>query len=460
VRNSAGEIIGASKIARDISERKRAELLVQEAETQRAADSDAHAKLTDWTSQLWHSRHLHEGLDAMLDVVIDLLGADRGNIQLLDPPNNVPRIVAQRGFQPEFLEFFQEVSWQDASACGRASRANQRVVIEDIEADALYEPIRAVARAAGYRAVVSTPLIAGEGTLLGVVSIHFRSVHRPSEAELRRLDLFTRQASDFIQRSKIEQALKKSEEALREADCRKDEFLALIAHELRNPLAPVRYALATMKNAQRTLDQQKRAEEVIERQVAQMSRLLDDLLDVSRITRGAVELKKSRTELTVALGSAIEAARPMLDTKHHMLSLDLPKYPVRLDADPVRLTQIFSNLIINAAKYTDRGGHIQVRAAQEGHEVVVAVRDNGIGISAEMMPKLFTFFTQAHPALERTEGGLGVGLALVRALVTLHGGHIEANSEGVNKGSEFIVRFPIDALAPTASAVHEEPLLP
>jgi len=216
-------------------------------------------------------------------------------------------------------------------------------------------------------------------------------------------------ARDISERKRAEQALRESEQALREADRRKDEFLALLAHELRNPLAPIRYALATSRKAGRTLEQQKRAEEVIERQVAHMSRLLDDLLDVSRVTHGTLQLKKSRTELTLVLGAAIEAARPILDSKHHTLSLDLPKQTVRLEADPVRLAQVFSNLLINAAKYTDAGGSIELRATCEASGVVVAVRDNGMGISADMMPRLFTLFSQAHTALVRSEGGLGVG---------------------------------------------------
>jgi PAS domain S-box-containing protein len=236
---------------------------------------------------------------------------------------------------------------------------------------------------------------------------------------------------------------KRAEQALREADRRKDEFLALLAHELRNPLAPIRYALATSRKAGRTLEQQKRAEEVIERQVAHMSRLLDDLLDVSRITHGTLELKKSRTELTLVLGAAIEAARPILDSKNHTLSLDLPKQTVRLEADPVRLAQVFSNLLINAAKYTDAGGSIELRATREGSGVVVAVRDNGMGISADMMSRLFTLFSQAHTELGRSEGGLGVGLALARGLVALHGGRVEARSDGPGRGSEFIVRLPV-----------------
>jgi signal transduction histidine kinase/ActR/RegA family two-component response regulator len=235
----------------------------------------------------------------------------------------------------------------------------------------------------------------------------------------------------------------RAEAALREADRRKDEFLALLAHELRNPLAPIRYALAGSKKSGITPEQRRSAEEIIDRQITHMSRLLDDLLDISRIARGTLELKKTLTELTQAVETAIETARPILDAKHHNLSIDLPPIAVRLEADSVRLAQIFSNLLINAAKYTDPGGHIQLRAAQEGHEVVVKIRDNGIGISAEMMPRLFTLFSQSNAALGRSEGGLGIGLSLVRGVVILHGGSVEAQSDGPGAGSEFIVRLPL-----------------
>jgi len=244
--------------------------------------------------------------------------------------------------------------------------------------------------------------------------------------------------------------------ALRDADRRKNEFLALLAHELRNPLAPIRYALATNRKAERTPEQRRRAEEIIDRQVTHMSRLLDDLLDVSRITRGTLELKKSATELTLVLGAAIETARPLLDAKRHTLSLDLPTDAVRLEADTVRLEQVFSNLLINAAKYTDPQGHIELRAALEGRQIVVSVSDNGIGISPEMMPRLFTIFTQAHAALERAEGGLGVGLSLVRGLVALHGGTVEARSDGPGRGSEFIVRLPLGLQTRDAAAGLDE----
>src|SRR6185312_14605582 len=190
-----------------------------------------------------------------------------------------------------------------------------------------------------------------------------------------------------------EQQLRRSEEALREADHRKDEFLALLAHELRNPLAPIRYALAANRKGQRTPQQRRWADEIMERQVMQMSRLLDDLLDISRITRGTLVLKKTAVELTSVLGTAIETARPLLDSKHHSLTLDFPREAVRLEADAVRLAQVFSNLLINAAKYTDPHGKIHLEARQQGGDIVLSVRDDGIGISPQMMPRLFTMFT-------------------------------------------------------------------
>jgi PAS domain S-box-containing protein len=263
-------------------------------------------------------------------------------------------------------------------------------------------------------------------------------------------------ARDISERKLTEHRLQQSEEALRLADRRKDEFLALLAHELRNPLAPIRYALAANRKPGRTLEQCRQAEAIIERQVNHMSRLLDDLLDISRITRGRLELKKTLAELTSIIGAAIETARPLLDEKHHTLVLDLPTQPVQLEADVLRMGQVFSNLLINAAKYTDPGGDIQLRAVLQGAEVVVSVRDNGIGIPADMLPWVFNMFFQSHTAIGRTEGGLGVGLSLVRGLVMLHGGSVEARSPGPGQGSEFITRLPaVSATRETVDAGTE-----
>jgi PAS domain S-box-containing protein len=452
VRDAHGTIVGASKVARDISERKRAERALREQERLLQAETAALAKLNELSTRLWRAKSLSEGLGEMLRAIIELVSADKGNIQLLDPACGMLRIEAQSGFDQDFLERYREVSSADDSACARALRLGERVIVEDVEADARCEQMRTVARAANFRAVISIPLFGADGHALGIASTHFRCPHRPGEQQLRRLDLYLRQASDFIQRCRMEDALRSNARAMQEADRRKDEFLALLAHELRNPLAPIRYALATGKKSGRSPEQARRADEIIDRQVSHMSRLLDDLLDVSRITRGTLELKKCRTELTAVIATAIESARPILDKKKHTLSVELPNEPIRLDADPVRLAQVFSNLLINAAKYTDPGGQIVLTAARDRDEIAVRVRDNGIGMSPQMLPRLFTMFSQAEAALTRSEGGLGIGLALAHGLIELHEGVISAHSAGSGQGSEFVVRLPLTAVVDGSEA--------
>jgi CheY-like chemotaxis protein len=240
-----------------------------------------------------------------------------------------------------------------------------------------------------------------------------------------------------------------------EAERRKDEHIALLAHELRNLLAPIRYALAVMEKKDNTAAQQSYALGVMRRQSTHMSRLLEDLLDVSRFVHGELELRNSVTDLTTVLGTSIEAARPLLDGKQHTLSVDLPQEAVRVWADPVRLNQVFTNLLINAAKYTDAGGRIALRAAREPDGVVVSVRDNGIGISTEMMPQIFRLFARDKGARVRSEGGLGIGLALAHGLVSLHGGTIEVRSEGPGCGSEFVVRIPVGMAAEDHAATPD-----
>ncbi|MGB6488085.1 MAG: PAS domain S-box protein [Steroidobacteraceae bacterium] len=262
-------------------------------------------------------------------------------------------------------------------------------------------------------------------------------------------DISERKASEQAQQRTIGE-LRRAEEALREADRRKDEFLAVLAHELRNPLAPIRYAVAMARKGGRPDSERLQAQAIIERQVEHMGRLLDDLLDVSRITRGTLILRRSTVGLAAVVAAAQESARPLIEARGHTLLVQLPAETPRLVADPVRLAQVLANLLINAAKYTDRGGRIELEARRKGGELIIAVRDNGIGISAEMMPRVFNLFAQASPALERSEGGLGIGLALVRGLLELHGGSVSAHSGGVGRGSEFLVRLPIGNPGDTA----------
>jgi signal transduction histidine kinase len=228
----------------------------------------------------------------------------------------------------------------------------------------------------------------------------------------------------------------------RDADRRKDEFLATLAHELRNPLAPIRQA-ALISKAPTATDAQKRwSHDVIDRQVQHMSLLLDDLLDISRVTRGTLALRMQSTELASVIDTAVETARPTIDSKRHVLTVDIPPEPIRFTADPLRVAQVLSNLLTNAAKYTDPEGQIRLTARCEASDVVIRVADSGIGISAATLPRVFNMFSQVHSTTDRSEGGLGIGLALAQGLIELHGGTIEASSAGLGCGSEFTVRMP------------------
>jgi PAS domain S-box-containing protein len=253
---------------------------------------------------------------------------------------------------------------------------------------------------------------------------------------------------------------KRQEEALREADRRKDEFLATLSHELRNPLAPMRHALQIIRQSP---DRAARAEAraVVERQFEQLVRLVDDLLDVSRITRGKLELRRGPVPLAEAVAEAVETARPLIDQMGHRLTVTLPGRPVVVDADLTRLAQVFANLLTNSAKYSDRGGHIQLSAVVEGGAVAVSVKDDGMGIAADYLPRLFRMFAQAEGSQGRAQGGLGIGLTLVKRLAEMHGGSVEARSDGPGKGAEFVVRLPVvEAAAAPAADVKAEPAAP
>jgi PAS domain S-box-containing protein len=234
---------------------------------------------------------------------------------------------------------------------------------------------------------------------------------------------------------------KQWERELVEADRRKDEFLATLAHELRNPLAPIRQAASIARNDKATEAQKRWSNNVIERQVQHMSLLLDDLLDVSRITHGTLQLRKQHTDLQSIVGAAIETARPLIDERHHRLDVAVPE-DLQVNGDSLRLAQVISNLLTNAAKYTNPGGAIRISALRQGDELVLCVEDNGIGIEAQDLPKVFGMFTQLRGAQENAAGGLGIGLALAKGIVELHGGRIEAASGGPGKGSRFTLRLP------------------
>ncbi|MGE3775537.1 MAG: ATP-binding protein, partial [Pirellulaceae bacterium] len=238
---------------------------------------------------------------------------------------------------------------------------------------------------------------------------------------------------------------KRTEERLREADRRKDEFLAILAHELRNPLAPIRNGLQLLRLRQSDPATTQRTYAMMERQADHMIRLVDDLLEITRITRGQIELRKSYLDAATVVHRTVETSRPKLDAAGHELVLELPSQPLTLHADPVRLTQVLTNLLVNAAKYTEHGGRIVVSAWPDGEEAILSVRDNGVGIPAEVLPHVFELFEQVERSYNHDHGGLGIGLMLVRRLVELHGGTVEARSDGPGCGSEFRVHLPLAA---------------
>jgi signal transduction histidine kinase/CheY-like chemotaxis protein len=599
--------------------------------------------LYDSSARMQTAPDLQTALEEILQSSIRLMRADFGSVQLYDAERKVLRLTAVRGFDEPFVETFRVVDAGGYTACGRALRGGMRVVIEDVERDELYAPYRKAAASAGYRGVQATPLYDRQGILLGVLSTHWRAPNQPSEQDLLTLDLYARQAINFIIRARAEEALRESEkrfgeivgvaeistnfralfeasptpflvltppdfqiiavndaylnatmtrraeiigkglfevfpdnpdereatgvrnlnasfervlasrradvmavqkhairrplaeggdfverwwspintpvlgadgevaaiihrvedvteivrlrseseacdqvsrdqqnaierlretidELTREAEIRrraetglreserrmqehaaeladlhrrKDEFLAMLSHELRNPLSPILNAahILRLQKDENPLQQQARA--VIERQVNQLSRLVNELLEVSRVITGRIRLRQERLDIRGIVEQAVESTRPLIDQRRHQLFVSLPAEPVLLEGDAARLEQVVINLIDNAAKYTPEGGTIWVNLQPEGNEVTLRVRDTGVGIAPELLPRIFDLFTQADRTPDRSQGGLGIGLSLTQRLVELHGGKIEAHSAGLGQSSEFIVRLPV-----------------
>lgn len=284
----------------------------------------------------------------------------------------------------------------------------------------------------------------------GNVTLLERPVRVAALVSSVRVALRTRQRQ-YQMRSILEER-KHAEETLGEANKRKDEFLATLAHELRNPLAPICNSLHILRLSGRDDPTVERVSAMMERQVNHMVRLVDDLLEVSRITRGKIELRKESIELAAVIRNAVEASRPLIDANRHQLTITLPPDPVTFEGDGVRLAQVFANLLNNAAKYTDPGGQIWLSARQAQDDLVVSVRDSGVGIPGDLLPHVFDMFMQARRPGAQLSEGLGIGLTLVKNLVEMHDGKVEAFSEGPGKGSEFVVRLPAKCVSPTVPA--------
>jgi PAS domain S-box-containing protein len=292
-----------------------------------------------------------------------------------------------------------------------------------------------IIRELGLKSYLGVPLQTKGKTVGAITFVAAESGRRFDAADLA-------VAEDLAHRAGIAMENARLYSEVREADRRKDEFLAMLAHELRNPLAPIRNALHIMKQAGSDAAVAGRVREMMERQVQHMTRMVDDLLDVSRITRGKIELRKEILDLAAVVGRTVEATRALFLDRRHELTVDLPRETLILEADPTRLEQVLANLLNNAAKYTDHGGHIWLTARREDRELVLRVRDTGSGIAPDMIVHIFEPFVQSDRVLHQSQGGLGIGLTLVRSLVEMHGGTVTPYSEGPGRGSEFIVRLP------------------
>jgi PAS domain S-box-containing protein len=302
----------------------------------------------------------------------------------------------------------------------------------------------------GLVAFAGYPLIVKD-RLIGVMAMFAKQPL--SATTLAAMEAAARGIALGVERKEIEDELRQVAASLSEADRRKDEFLATLAHELRNPLAPLRYGLELIRREGDQTEQMTDVRSLMERQLGQMVRLVDDLMDVSRVSRGKLELRRERVELADVVRSAVEATRPLIDEMGHELTVELPTEPLLLDADATRLAQVLLNLLNNAAKYSERGGRIWLTATRYKHHVVVSVRDAGIGIAADQLPQIFRLFTQVDRSLEKSQGGLGIGLTLVKRLVEMHGGTIEAKSDGPGRGSEFVLTLPLAATTAAATTL-------
>jgi PAS domain S-box-containing protein len=377
---------------------------------------------------------------ALMDVARHLLPGSSCLIKLGEQESE-PRVVVSSNLDEAEARLLTGALLEQPSLPGGATPGLARVFIEDVTLHPRWRGPRELVAKHGLRAYWSLPILTSEGHPRGRLDVHARDGRAPHPEELQLLEAMTHLAAIALERAEAQEALQRRADALAEADRRKDEFMAMLGHELRNPLAPMLTAvmlLPTAESPQRT-----KICEMLGRQVRHMTRLLDDLLDVSRITRGKVQVCPQPLLLEDVLHRALDGVR--LTTQQHRLSLELGSVSHLLRGDPARLEQVFVNLLNNAAKFTPPGGDITVSVSDEADRVVVSIRDTGMGIAADLLPHVFEPFRQGEQPLSRHLGGLGIGLTLVRDLVSLHGGSVEARSEGPGRGSEFRVSLPISS---------------
>lgn len=362
----------------------------------------------------------------------------RASVLLLDPEQRCLLHGAAPNLPAAYNEAIHGLAiGPEVGSCGTAAYRDREVMVTDIATDPLWADYKELALAHGLRSCWSVPLRAADGGVIGTVAVYGDETGEPTEPVQNLMATFSRIAAIAIERTRVEGAL-------REANSRKDEFMALLGHELRNPLAPILTALELMDMREPGCEKERGT---IRRHVGHMVRLVDDLLDVSRVTQGKIRIKREAVEVRRILEEAAETAGPLFDEYTHHVSMEVEPPELTVDGDAVRLTQVFTNLLTNAAKYTPRGGQIDIHAQEDGDHAIVTVTDNGIGIDPELLPDVFEPFTQGGRGIDRAQGGLGLGLPLVKSLVALHGGEVAASSGPGSKGTRIRVRLPGAATA-------------
>jgi len=382
------------------------------------------------------------------DDVVRLVG------QLLDAPIAAVNLIARdrQWFKSEIGLGTREMPL-DHSICRHALLEHGQMIVPDTQDDPRFSCNPLVTAEGGLRFYAGAVLRTRDGVPLGTLCVLDKKP-RPEGLTAQQQFMLTTMAHQVMSQIELRQALAEQaslNEALRRADQRKDEFLAMLAHELRNPLAPIVSAATMLSNFELQPSMVQRAADIIARQAGHMTSLIDDLLDVSRVTRGKVELEFVELDLKDVMADAVEQVRPLIEKHDHRLVLESMPAPLLVVGDRKRLVQVMTNLLSNAAKYTLEGGRIEVRMAARGALIDVAIRDDGIGMSPELIDSAFDLFSQGARGLDRSQGGLGIGLALVRSLLKLHGGEVTATSDGPGCGSTFLVTLPLSARAGAAT---------
>ena len=422
---SDGEIVGLVVVFCDASARRLTE------EALKANESDARL-LQELGAELMRQDDVGSFYQKIVGGASQIMRSEFASMQMLHPERGSHgelQLLAFRGFAPADAKRWEWVRAETWTTCGEALKTGVRVIVADTENSSY----RDVYHDTAIRSVQSTPLFSRQGALVGMLSTHWSRPYEPSPRDLRNLDILARQAADIMDQQR----------ELQVADRHKDQFLATLAHELRNPLAPIRNALTVLNAPGITSERAERAREVIGRQVNQMVRLIDDLMDINRISRGTLELRRRRFAIGSLVWQAVETCLSVEARRKRDISVTVPPQPLFVDADPVRLHQILCNVLNNAVKFSNDNDRISIAVDQQDRDLVLTVSDTGIGIPPGKLERVFEMFSQVEQAPGHVKTGLGIGLALVRQLAELHGGSATAHSDGVGRGSRFVIRLPI-----------------